>query len=227
MGRHKKGKNVLVIGDLHSPFTLEDYLEHCAEVRDQYKCDKVIFIGDVIDCHFSSYHEHDPDGYGAGEELDRAIHHLQSWYKVFPKAEVCIGNHDAIVQRKAFSSGLSKKWVRGYSEVLGTKGWKFDMDFEHDGVLYIHGTGTSGVNAAATRALYLRKSVVQGHIHTEAYVRWLVSKHDRIFGMQVGCGVDDDEYAFAYAKNFNKKSVISCGVVLDYGKQAFPVLMKL
>jgi hypothetical protein len=33
----------------------------------------LFFIGDIIDNHYSSYHESDPDGYSAGEELDRAI----------------------------------------------------------------------------------------------------------------------------------------------------------
>jgi hypothetical protein len=27
----------------------------------------VIFLGDIIDNHYSSYHESDPDGYSAGE----------------------------------------------------------------------------------------------------------------------------------------------------------------
>jgi hypothetical protein len=33
--------------------------------------------------------------------------------------------------------------------------------------------------------------------------------------MCVGCGVDDKSYGMNYSKNFPKKSIISCGVVLD------------
>jgi hypothetical protein len=43
--------------------------------------------------------------------------------------------------------------------------------------------------------------------------------------MQVGCGVDADTYAAAYAKNF-KKQAIGCGVVLG-GHTAINVLMPL
>ena len=59
---------VLVIGDLHSPFDLDSYFTHCVDVAAKYRDNKVVFIGDVIDNHFSSYHETDPDGMGAGDE---------------------------------------------------------------------------------------------------------------------------------------------------------------
>ena len=52
----KSSKNVLVIGDLHLPFTLDGYLEHCIKTYYKYKCDTVVFIGDILDLHFTSYH---------------------------------------------------------------------------------------------------------------------------------------------------------------------------
>ena len=106
--RDRNNNNILVIGDLHAPFIRKGYLEHCIKAYRDFACNKVIFIGDLIDNHYSSYHDADPDGYGAGEELDRAIDQVQKWYKAFPKAKVMIGNHDAIIARKAFSSGFIK-----------------------------------------------------------------------------------------------------------------------
>ena len=55
--KHRKGKdnqNILVIGDLHSPFIRKGYLEHCQKIYDKYNCNKVIFIGDIVDNHYSS-----------------------------------------------------------------------------------------------------------------------------------------------------------------------------
>jgi hypothetical protein len=49
-----------------------------------YDCVLLFFIGDIIDNHYSSYHESDPDGYSAGEELDRAIDMIKDWYRTFP-----------------------------------------------------------------------------------------------------------------------------------------------
>jgi hypothetical protein len=56
-------------------------LKFCREQQETY-IGTVIFIGDIIDNHYSSYHESDPDGYSAGEELDRAIDMIKDWYKL-------------------------------------------------------------------------------------------------------------------------------------------------
>ena len=36
-----------------------------------------------------------------------------------------------------------------------------------------------------------------------------------IFGMNVGCGIDNSAYSFRYGKQFPKKPTIGCGVILD------------
>lgn len=221
-----KEDNVLVVGDLHAPFVRDGYLEHCLETYIEYKCSQVVFIGDIIDNHYSSFHEPDPDGFGAGEELERAKHHIKKWYDIWPDAKVCIGNHDAIIARKAFSSGLSNKWIRDLDEVLETPGWDFAQSHVVHDVMYVHGTGSSG-KGATKRIREWQCSVVQGHIHTEAYVDWYCNKDKKLFAMQVGCGVDDRSYAMAYAKNFTKKYIISCGVVLNKGKLPIVIPMEL
>lgn len=134
-------ENILVIGDLHEPFCLKGYLEHCRKVQEEEKCGTVIFIGDIIDNHYSSYHETDPDGFSAGEELDRAINKIAEWYEVFPEAIVIIGNHDRMAYRKAHSAGVSKRWVRQYHEVLETPNWEFVEFIEIKDVNYNHGEG--------------------------------------------------------------------------------------
>lgn len=202
---------VLIIGDIHEPFCREGYLEHCREYQEALGAGTVVFIGDILDSHYSSFHPSDPDGYGAGEELDRAMDKIAEWYRVFPVAKVCLGNHDQIIQRKAFASGVSKRWVRGLGEVLQTPNWEYDIEFVINNVLYTHTLGANLINAAINR----RQSVVAGHIHTKATIEYNVNKQDRIFAMQVGCGIDDSSYAFAYAKLNVKKSIISCGAVVN------------
>jgi len=99
---------VLVIGDIHLPFERKGYLEFCKEQYALYNCNKVVFIGDIIDSHYSSFHATDPDGMGGGDELALCIERIKAWYKAFPNAYVTIGNHDAIIMRKAFDSGVPK-----------------------------------------------------------------------------------------------------------------------
>lgn len=211
---------VLVIGDLHCPFDLDGYLEHCQDIYSRHNCNRVVFIGDIIDNHYSSYHETDPDGFGGGEELERAIHHVARWSEAFPDAHVLIGNHDRIIMRKAFSSSIPKAWVKSYNEVLGTD-WDWAEHLVIDGVQYVHGEG----GTARTKAKNDMMSTVQGHIHTACYVDWMVGRNFRIFGMQVGCGIDHEAYAAAYARHY-KKQAIGCGVVIG-GEVAINCLMTL
>ena len=217
----KVKKNVLVIGDLHLPFTLEGYLEHCIKVYKKYNCNEVVFIGDIIDNHASSFHIPDADGYSAGYELKLAIQQVKEWYKVFPKATIIIGNHDRIIMRKAQASGLSKMWIKDYSDVLGVPNWKFVESIEIDDVLYLHGEG----GVARTRARRDLCSIVQGHLHTQASVDWIVGKNFKIFACQTGCGIDAKAYAMAYAKEFAKPA-IGCAVILE-GKTVFNAMMEL
>ena len=217
----KVKKNVLVIGDLHEPFCLDRYLQHCIETYNKYNCNEVVFIGDIIDNHASSYHETDPDGYGAGQELKLAIQRIKQWYSAFPKATVIIGNHDRLIMRKAQTAGLSKFWIKDYAEVLGTPGWTFTDSIEIDNVLYIHGEG----GTARSRARRDLQSIVQGHLHSQAYIEWIVGAKFRIFGMQTGCGVDHKSYAMAYGKE-GPKPAIACGVVLQ-GEIPINIMMNL
>lgn len=210
--KSKTNKNVLVIGDLHEPFCLDGYLQHCIDTYNKYKCNEVVFIGDIIDNHASSYHETDPDGYSAGQELKMAIQRIKQWYSAFPKATVIIGNHDRLIMRKAYSSGLSKLWIKDYAEVLGTPGWTFTDSIEIDNVLYIHGEG----GTARARIRRDLQSIVQGHLHSQAYIDWCVGAKFKIFGMQVGCGIDHHSYAMAYGKE-GPKPAIACGVILEGG----------
>ena len=205
---HQEGK--LIIGDLHAPFIRKGYLDHCKRVRDKYNCKEVIFIGDIIDNHYSSFHDTDPNGHGGARELNLAKEEIQRWYKEFPKAKVCQGNHDLIPQRKLFSAGVTDSWIRSIGEVLETPNWEFAESFIIDDILYCHGTGRKARQRAKNDLI----SVVQGHYHSESYVTFYVGHNYKIFAMQIGCGVDDKAYAMAYGRNFAKNH-INCGVIID------------
>ena len=210
---------VLAVGDLHAPFIHKNYLAHCKDVAKKNKIDKVVFIGDIIDAHFSSFHVTDPDGYGGEDELDLAIDQIADWYKAFPEATVILGNHDRIVTRKAKMANLPSKWVRDFNDVLGTPNWYWKIEEEIDGVLYVHGEAST----ARTTMKNEGQPVVQGHRHSEMYVEYLSNNR---FAVQVGCGVDRTSYAMEYARAY-KKQQLGCAVIED-GKvaQIFPMINK-
>ena len=205
----KDEKRILVIGDLHCPFDLDEYFDFCKETYEKWNCTSTIFIGDVIDNHYSSYHETDADGYSGGEELELAIGRLQRYFIEFPVADVILGNHDRLVMRKAQTSSIPSKWIKSYKEVLEVPSWNFTERIEYDGVQYIHGEA----GTARTKSKADMQSTVQGHLHTQAYSEFSVGRNFKIFGTQTGCGIDFDSYAMAYAKA-GKKPAIGCAVIL-------------
>ena len=160
-------KNVLVIGDTHEPFCHPGYKNFCYEVANKFQCSEVVHIGDEVDNHAISYHESKPDGHGAGREADLAQAAMYKWYKTFPNVKVCIGNHSALHKRKAQTSGLPERFIKSYEQAWDApKGWKWALEWEIDGVLYTHGTGSSGQAGAINRARDARQSTVIGHIHS-------------------------------------------------------------
>ena len=216
----EKERRILVIGDLHCPFDLEGYFDFCVEQYKKHDCNQVIFIGDLLDNHYSSFHPTDPNGLGGGDELEFAIQRLQRWNKEFPVADVIIGNHDRLIARRSFDSDIPKQWIKSYNEVLGTN-WNWTERVVYDGVQFCHGEGGN----ARTKAKNDLQSTVQGHIHTQCFSEWFCGANFKVLAMQVGCGVNNKSYAAAYAKHF-KKQAIACGVVIG-GKTAINCMMDL
>lgn len=214
--------NILIIGDLHEPFCVDGYLEFCKTTYEHYKCNEVIFIGDIIDNHYSSYHETSADGMGGADELELAIKKISKWYKEFTDATVIIGNHDRLIMRKAQTSAIPSKWIKSYQEVLEVPNWNFTERYVLNGVQYIHGEA----GTARTKCRADMMNTVQGHLHTQAYCENYVGANYRIFGMQVGCGINHESYAMAYAKA-GKKPAVGCGVVLNDGKTPINIMMEL
>ena len=217
--RSNDDSRVLIIGDTHCPFDLDTYLDFLEDTYNKYNCNRVVHIGDCVDFHANSYHESDPNGMSAADEMYYAKERLARYYKVFPEVDVVWGNHSRMIMRRMGTAGIPKDWLREYNEVMGIPNWTYQHELEIDGVLYIHGEG----GTARGKCKNDLQSVVQGHLHTQMYVEYIVGRQNRVFGMQVGCGVKQDEYAFAYAKA-GKKNAIGCGVVIG-GKEAIVVPM--
>jgi len=213
----KNTNNVLFIGDIHLPFVKEGYLEFCKEQQKRFNCGTVIFAGDLLDNHAQSFHHTDPDGLSAKDELILASKMLRRWYKAFPQAKVLLGNHDRIIARKLMSVGVSQRWLKPLEEVLEVPNWEFVEQVIHNGILYVHGEGGTAIKKAQSEMM----SVCQGHLHTEGYVQFL--NGGKNFAMQVGCGIDFESYAFAYAQR-GKKPVLACGVILDQSPILIPFI---
>ena len=153
----------LVIGDLHEPVAHPGYMRFCQDLRDAHKCGDVTFIGDVADWHAISFHAKHPDAPGPKDEHELALQKIQQkWAKAFPKARVCIGNHDGRVIRVAEENGIPSRFIRSYAETWDTPGWTWEDEFVLDDAYYFHGCGTGGLHPAFNSMLKRLMSVVQG-----------------------------------------------------------------
>lgn len=206
---------ILVIGDIHEPVSHPGYLDFCKDLYDEWRCNTVVFIGDVVDWHGISFHAAHPECPGPDDEFELAHVAVQKWYKAFPKASICIGNHDERIIRLAESVNIPSRFIRSYAEIWDTPKWTWDWDFIIDDVFYFHGTGNGGVHAAFNAMKKRLMSVVMGHCHSVAGIKWLVNPQKRIFGMDVGTGIDVRAMQFAYGRHMIQKPILSAGIVLD------------
>lgn len=206
----------LVIPDFHAPFGHKDAICFLKELKRKYKPDIIVNLGDEVDQHALGDWGQDPDGLGAGAELEAAIIQLQGLYKLFPKMLVCESNHGKRPFRRAFKAGLPRAYMKAYREFLSApQGWVWADDHVVDGVIYQHGEGYSGRDGAIKAALANRRSTVIGHLHSWGGVQYSATKRDIIFGGNAGCLIDETAYAFKYAKTYPHKPTLGAMVVIN------------
>ncbi len=215
---------VLVIGDTHCPGMREDYPDFLKSIYDKWGCNRVVHIGDLIDCHALSFHGKDPNLPAVKGEFKRARNQIAQLYSYFPKVDWLLGNHCALAARRASDAGLPDDILRPAAEYWGVPGWTVHPRFhrfEIDGVIYSHGeTGTGGLYAAISQSKANFQSVVIGHFHQAGGVWWTANYGHRVFGMSVGTGMDWKLLQFSYGHKFANKPVLGCGVVIE-GTQAY------
>lgn len=220
--------NVLAFSCLHLPFEHPDYLAFVKKMYDHYDCKTIICLGDFVDHHGISMHEKDPDGYSAGHEAEVVIEKAAEWARVFPNMYLTMGNHDKLCYRNAYKYGTPNMFVKTLNDAYDLPDtWKWCDRVIADGVVYQHGTGRVGENAAKQWMNSNRRSTVIGHVHSNLSVMYSTSPYDRYFAMSAGCGIKCSSYAFVYNRDFSVRPVLGCCVVLDHGRQPIPIPMYL
>jgi len=223
----KGGETVLGFTCLHFPFAHIDALDFLEVVRDEYQPTSIINLGDEVDNHYISRYDTDPDGMGGGCELDRAVEDLKKLYVLFPEVKCCISNHTVRPYKKAYTSGLPKKWVRNYGEVFDAPaGWIWQPYWIVDGVKYQHDEANGGKFGFVTSAINNRMSSVVGHLHANFGVKYLANEESVIFGAAAGCLIDKEAYAHTYGeKKYPNKPMLGCVIVENSRIRCIPMLL--
>jgi predicted phosphodiesterase len=222
----KTSKSILVISDYHAPYNHPDAPRFLAKVKEKYQPDRVVCIGDEVDYHAMSFHDHDPNLPSAGDELDLAIRSLKKIYKLFPNVDVVESNHGSMVLRRALSSGMPKQVLKEYNDILlAPAGWKwvFDLTIKTPmGMVYFcHGKTSSPGKLASQYGM----SCVQGHYHEKAQITYISTPEKLMFDMHVGCLADDNSLALGYNKINPRRPIVSIGLIIDGVPRILPMIL--
>lgn len=222
-----KNKAVLVISDTHFPYNHVDVIPFLRALKKKYKFDLVVHIGDEVDYHAISFHDSDPDLLSPGDELQAAIRRLKPLYKLFPEVHVIESNHGSLVYRKGKAMGLPRSVLRSYRDILeAPKGWQWHFDLKirlsNGQDCYFHhskGSNILGVSQA------MGCNVVSGHEHSSFEIRYWGNSYALMWGLRVGCLIEDSSLAFAYNRTTLKRPVIGCAGILNGLPRLFPMVL--
>lgn len=207
----------LVFSDPHTPFDHPNFPYFLSDTYKRFACGSVACLGDMIDSHAISRHGSEPCALGAYSELDLAKQRIKIYTTLFPECDYLLGNHDLRPEKMAASVGIGSRYLKTIHELLELPdGWicRSDEFIEND-VLYLHGINCGGKDGALNKALSERMSVCMGHNHAFGGVKEQANKRDRVFGMNVGCGINPEAYAFAYGRHARNRETLGCGVVFN------------
>ena len=219
-------KRILVISDMHVPYHHKDSIEFLREIKKEYKPDMIVNIGDLLDFHAISMHEHNPDLFSAGHELKEARKYIKELEDIFPKMVEVDSNHSSLVYRRALKFGMSKEFLKDYGDFLCTKKWEWIDDLtltlsNGKRCFFTHGRSADVLKVSQAMGM----SCVQGHYHTKFLISYWANPDNIFFGMNVGCLINQKSMAFAYAKNFKTRFIIGCGMIIDGIPRLMPMIL--
>ena len=217
-------QSVLIISDLHAPFCHPDAFIFLEEIKNKYKPELVINVGDEIDHSQQSFHASDSALPNADKELELAISDLQRLRDIYPKMYLCESNHGSLAYRKAKYHGIPIRQLIDLPELYDTPQWSWHHEImleTHSGfVTVVHGK-SGGYNKLA---LDQGNSAIQGHHHSKFELTWIQSTMNIRFNMIVGCLIDEKSLAFAYGKNMSRKPMHGVGWLNELGE---PCLIRM
>jgi len=214
-------ETIIHISDLQEPFSHPDSYPFLGELKRRYWINDTkslaINAGDEADFHaMQRKYPVDPDGFGAGFELEKARECLLPLWELFPRQKICTSNHLLRPWITAFRAGLPRAFLRDYREVLGApKEVEWADRFIINDICWEHGENVSGPNAALNAAIQNMMSTAIGHQHGFAGVTYTATFNKLIFGLNSGCLLDQKAYAFKYSTKARKKITLGSSVLVD------------
>lgn len=215
----------LFISDLQIPFHALQALDFCLKIKQDFQIENenCYCVGDEVDQYFGSLYKKCVDGhYTANQEIEASRIELKRWYRAFPQLKIANSNHGMRWAKKAVDAEIPSQMIRAYQEILGApKAWQWAdtwlIEAPKQRIKMLHGMGYGGNFAYRTAPLDQGISTVFGHLHASAGIAHIVTSGQKLWGMNCGCLIDVNAYAFHYGRDNRFKPWLGCGVVVDGG----------
>ena len=218
-------KSILIISDTHIPYHHPDLIPFLKDLKEIYKPDRVIHIGDEVDKHAMSFHDSDPDLPSAGDELKQSLPIISDLEYLFPEMDLLDSNHGSLVFRRAYKHSIPKAYLKDYKDYLQVKNWKWHDDLTINTpcgpVYFCHGKMADVFKLAQCMGM----STVQGHYHSSYSIKYFGNSLGLYYGLQVGCLVDKDSLAFRYNKTQKARPIIGTAVIIDGQPRLVPMIL--
>lgn len=213
-----------IISDLQIPYEHKHALDFVKRICREFRIPKenMICIGDETDQYFASQYPKDADAQmDPRKELQLGRDRLKAWWSAFPCMMVCNSNHGLRWLAKAFDCYIPSEVIRPYKDLFGLPdSWQYRDSWlikEKHPFRAIHGMGYSGMAGARNAAIDGHISTVIGHLHAHASAMHIKNDGLAIWGMNVGCLIDCESFAFKYGRYSRFKPMLSMGIVLNHG----------
>lgn len=135
-------------------------------------------------------------------------------------------NHSSLIYRKGIKHGIPRGFLREYNDFLNVKKWKWVDNYTltmPDGQRCFF---THGISADVAKVSQINSMCcVQGHYHSKFKIEYWANPDALMWGMQVGCLIEQTNMAFTYSKNFKTKFIMGCGMIIDSQPKLVPMVL--
>ena len=218
MSRRYENNRILVYGDLHLPFHDKRSFDFLAQLKDEYKPDRVIDLGDTADSYNFSRYPKTPDSMSVSEEIKKLRKCVGTLASIFPKVDIMKSNHCERLYSKATVAGIPREFIKPYREVLEAPDtWKWHRDLTltvdktREKIYFCHERGSDVMRLAKSLGI----STVMGHCHSGFGIQYFANPLRTMFAAQCASLISDRGAPFAYNKAHFYRPLKGAIVIID------------
>lgn len=201
---------ILVFGDMHMPYQDKRMTSFLLELKKDFRPDRVICVGDIVDFYASSRYPKDPDHPDSLiKEINKVRKAVGRLGRMFKSMDLLMGNHDDRMALRCGGAGIPSALMMNFGEIIGAPAsWNIlqsdtNLDVKvnstKETITFAHNRGIN-THLIAQR---LGRTFVAGHQHTKAQVIGYNNGERTIFGCNSPCLISNTGSPFSYGARLN------------------------